>query len=284
MIVVTGATGQLGMLVVEGLLEKVAAEEIVAAVRSPAKVRALAGRGVRVREADYSRPETLTAAFAGATKILLISGNELGQRGPQHRAVIEAAKTASVALLAYTSILHADTSTLALTAEHRTTEERLRGSGVPFVMLRNGWYAENLTAGIGPALEQGAFIGASKAGRLAAATRAEYAAAAVAVLTTGGHENKTYELAADVPFTRQELAAEVSRQSGKTVGYHDLPEAEYERVLGSFLPPELARVIADSEAKAASGELDDESHTLSGLLGRKTAALAEVVAEALRGV
>ena len=269
MIAITGATGELGTLVVEGLLEKIPASQIIAAARTPGKAKDFADRGVRVREADYSRPETLNKAFAGATKVLLISGNELGQRVPQHEAVIDAAKAAGVELLAYTSLLRADTSTLALAAEHLATETYLRASGVPFVLLRNGWYMENLTAGVGPALEQGAFIGASRDGRFAAASRAEYAAAAVVSLTGEGHAQQVYELAGDVAFTRGELAAEVTRQMGKTVGYHDLPEAEYEKILSGFLPPALAHVLADAEAKSAEGELDDNSHTLSRLIGRK---------------
>ena len=198
--------------------------------------------------------------------------------------MIDAAKSAGVGLLAYTSLLHADTSTLDLAAEHLETEKYLQASGVPFVLLRNGWYAENITAGVAPAIGQGAFIGSSKEGKIAAASRAEYADAAVASLTGQGHENKVYELASDVAFTREELAAEVSKQTGKTIGYHDLPEAEYENILASFLPPSLAHIIADAEAKAANGELDDNSHALSQLIGHKTATLAEVVAETLKAL
>jgi len=282
MIVVTGATGKLGSLVVEGLLQKVPANQIIAAVRTPDKASGLGARGVQIREADYSRPETLNAAFAGATKVLLISGNELGQRVAQHKAVVDAAKAAGVRLLAYTSLLRADTSKLLLAAEHLATEKYLRASGIAFTLLRNGWYAENLTAGIAAAVQQGAFIGASKDGRIAAATRAEYANAAVAALTGEGHENQVYELAADTAFTRAELAAEVSKQIGKSIAYHNLPEAEYEKVLASFLPPELARIIADAEAQAAEGALDDDSHTLSRLVGRATMPLADVVANALQ--
>lgn len=282
MIAITGATGQLGTLVVEGLLQKVPANQIVAAVRTPSKAHALAAKGVQVREADYSRPETLTSAFAGVTKVLLISGNEIGQRIPQHQAVITAAKAAGVDLLAYTSLLHADKYHLLLAQEHLATESFLEASGLTFALLRNGWYFENMTAGIAPALQQGAFIGASKDGRFAAASRADYAAAAVAVLTGEGHDNQTYELAGDTAFTRAELAQEVSRQTGKTVGYHDLPEAEYEKILASFLPPDLAKILADAEAKAANGALDDHSHTLSRLIGRATTPLAESVAAALK--
>ena len=280
MIVITGANGHLGTLVIEGLLQQMPAETLIAAVRTPSKLQALAERGVQVREADYSRPETLRKAFEGATKILLISGNQLGQRVSQHQAVIDAARLAGAELLAYTSILHADTSTLELAKEHLATEDYLRASGIPFVMLRNGWYAENLTSPIGPALQQGSFVGASKQGRFAAVTRAEYAAAAVAVLTGEGHENQTYELAGDVPFTREDLAAEVSRQFGKAVSYHDLGQAEYETILSGFLPATLSRAVADAEAKAADGELDDSSHALSRLIRRATKTLTELVADA----
>jgi NAD(P)H dehydrogenase (quinone) len=263
MIAITGATGALGQLVVEGLLQTVPANQIIAAVRTPEKANALAAKGVQVREADYSRPETLGPAFAGATKVLLISGNELGKRETQHKTVIDAAKAAGVKFLAYTSVLHADTSNLLLAADHVVTEQYLKASAIAFAMLRNGWYFENQTAGIAPALQQGAFIGASKDGRYAAAARADYAAAAVAVLTGKGHENQVYELGGDTPYSRSELAAEVSRQTGKNIAYRDLPEVEYEKILTSFLPSEFARIIADAEAKAAFGALDDQSHTLS---------------------
>ncbi|CAN5710619.1 SDR family oxidoreductase [soil metagenome] len=281
MIVVTGATGQLGRLVVEGLLQKVPANQIIAAVRTPAKASDLEAKGILVREADYSRPESLVSAFTGATKLLLISSSEIGQRVAQHKAVIDAAKSAGVQFLAYTSLLHADTSKLQLAAEHLATEQYLQASGIPYAALRNGWYFENQTAGIAPAIQQGAFIGSSKDGYFAAATRADYAAAAVAVLTGEGHTNKVYELAGDIPYTRAELAAEVSKQVGKTIAYHDLPEAEYEKILASFLPPELARILADSETKAADGALNDTSHTLSRLIGRPTTPLADAVAAAL---
>ena len=281
MIVITGATGELGQLVVANLIESVEANQIIALVRTPAKASALAAKGVHVREADYSRPETLGPALAGATKVLLISSNELGQRETQHNAVIDTAKAAGVKLLAYTSILHADTSKLLLAAEHVSTEGYLKASGTPFVMLRNGWYMENQTAAIAPALKQGALVGSAKEGRFAAATRADYAAAAVAVLTGEGHEDQIYELAGDVSYTLTELAAEVSRQTGKTIGYQDLPEAEYAGILASFLPSELARALADADARAATGDLDDESHTLSRLIGRQTTTLADAVAAAL---
>jgi NAD(P)H dehydrogenase (quinone) len=284
MIVITGANGQLGRLIVEQLLQRLPPNQIVAAVRTPAKAADFAAKGIEVRTADYSRPETLIPAFADATKVLLISGNELGNRIRQHSAVIDAAKAAGVRLFAYTSILHADTSLLELAAEHLTTEQYLMASGIPYTILRNGWYIENQTAGIPAALQQGALIGASKDGRFASATRADYAAAAVAVLTGEGHENQIYELAGDEPYTRADLAAEVSKQTGKAIVYHDLPNAEYEKILATFVPPEFAHILADAEAKAADGALDDHSHTLERLIGRRTTSLSEAVATALRGL
>jgi NAD(P)H dehydrogenase (quinone) len=282
MIAVTGATGQLGTLVIEFLLKNVPASQIVAAVRTPAKAAALAAKGIQVREADYNRPETLATAFAGVDKILLISSNEVGRRIAQHTAVIDAAKATGVKLLAYTSLLHADTSPLALAEEHLATERYLQASGLSYSLLRNGWYLENQTAAIAPALQQGAFIGASADGRFAAAARADFAEAAAVVLTTDAHANSIYELGGDVPYTRAELAAEVSRQTGKTIGYHNLPATEYEKILATFLPAEAAHIIADAEAHAATGALDDASHTLSKLIGHPTTTLADAVTTALK--
>ncbi|WP_446742620.1 SDR family oxidoreductase [Silvibacterium acidisoli] len=283
MIVVTGATGLLGRLVVENLLRK-GSKEIVAAVRTPEKAKDLAGRGVEVRKADYNDPASLKSAFAGASKLLLISSSELGDRVAQHKAVIDAAKAAGVRFVAYTSILHADTSPLDLAKEHLATEEYLRASGLAFSMLRNGWYYENQTAAIAPSLEHGVFIGASGEGRFAAATRADYAEAAAVVLSGEGHENTVYELGGDEPYKRAELAAEAGRQVGKAIGYHDLPEAEYEKILAGLLPPAVAHMIADAEDKARGGALDDDSHTLSRLIGRPTASLRDAVGEALKAL
>jgi NAD(P)H dehydrogenase (quinone) len=231
MILVTGATGQLGRHVIQQLIQKVPATQIVAAVRDPGKAADLAKLGVHVRLADYDRPDTLASALAGVNKVFLISASELGRRLARHRAVIDAAKKAGVRLLVYTSILRAASSTLALAAEHKATEEAIRASGLPFVFLRNGWYIENYTESLGPVLAHGAVLGSSGDGRVAAATRADFAAAAVAVLTGTGQENRIYELGGDVPFSMADLAAEVSRRAGKPVVYQDLPPADYRNVL-----------------------------------------------------
>lgn len=282
MIVVTGATGKLGTHVIHALLKKVPASQIVAAVRSIDKASNLAALGVVLREADYGRPETLTAAFAGAEKVLLISSNQLGTRIAQHQAVIDAARAANVKLLAYTSLLRADTSRLSLASEHLATENYLRASGLPFVLLRNGWYLENHTENLAPALQHGAIIGAARDGKFAAAAREDYAQAAAAVLTSPGHENKIYELAGDTSYSLSELAAEVSRIAAKPVVYKDLGQPGYEAALTGFgLPAPIAAMLADSDAQAASGELDSNSRDLHHLIGHPTTPLADAIQAAL---
>jgi NAD(P)H dehydrogenase (quinone) len=283
-IVVTGATGQLGRLVVESLLDRgVPAAEIVAAGRSTDKIADLADRGVRVRRIDFTDPATLAEAFAGADRVLLVSSSEVGRRAEQHRNAIDAAREAGVTLLAYTSIAQAETTTMLLAAEHQATEAYLRESGVPFTLLRNGWYLENYTAQLPVALEHGAILGSAGEGRVSAATRADYAAAAAAVLTGEGHEGKAYELGGDHSFTLPELAAEITRQTGTEVAYRDLPVEEYTQVLvGAGLPEQAAAVFADSDRGIARGELLVESGDLSRLAGRPTTSLTDGLAAALR--
>ncbi len=282
MIIVTAASGQLGRLVIAELLQRVPAERIVAAVRDPAKVADLADQGVLVRHADYTDPASLDKAFEGATKVLLISSNDLGNREAQHRNVIDAAARAKVSLLAYTSVLHADRSTLGLAAEHRATEDAVRASGLRYALLRNGWYVENYTVSLGGAVAHGALAGGAGEGRIAAAARADYAAAAAVVLDSEGAVEQIYELAGDTAFTLAELAAEVSRQTGKAIPFHNLPQKEYGELLVNVgLPAPLAELIADSDAQAAQGALFDDSRTLSKLIGRPTIALADAVKAAL---
>lgn len=284
MIAITGATGQLGRLVLQNLLKTVPASQIVAAVRSPEKAADLAALGVQVRQADYAQPATLEAAFQGVDKLLLISSSEVGQRAPQHAAVIAAAQKAGVKLIAYTSILRADTSPLGLAAEHKETEAMLRASGIPFVLLRNGWYTENYTASVPAALQYGAVMGSAKDGRIASAARADYAAAAAAVLTKDGQAGQVYELAGDTAYTLSELAAEIAKQSGKPVVYNDLPEAAYAAALVQVgLPEGFAALLADSDVGASKGGLFDDGHQLSQLIGRPTTPLADVVKAALAG-
>lgn len=282
MIVVTGASGQLGRMVIEELLHKLPAGQIVAVVRSPDRVQDLADRGVQVRQGDYDQPETLKAALKGADKLLLISSNQVGRRFEQHKAVIEAAKRAGVKLLAYTSILHADTSPMGLAGEHKQTEALLKASGIPLVLLRNGWYTENYTASIPAALQHGVFLGSAGDGRIASAARADYAAAAAAALLRDDQAGKVYELAGDEAYTLSGLAEEVSRQSGQTVTYRNLSEGDFKAALiGAGLPEWVAGMLAESDIGASKGGLFDDQRQLSRLIGRPTTPLASLVKAAI---
>lgn len=282
MIVITGATGQLGRLVIEALLKKVPAHDIIAAVRSVEKAADLTAQGVQVRYADYNQPASWDAALAGADKVLLISSSEIGQRAAQHSTVIAAAARAGVSLLAYTSVLHADTSLLGLAAEHRDTEAQLRASGVPFTLLRNGWYSENYAAGIPAALTYGGVYGSAGDGKISSAARADYAEAAATVLTSDQQAGRVYELAGDSAYTLHEFAAEITRQTGKEINYVNLPQADYQTLLVKVgLPEPLATLLADSDVSAARGALFDDSHQLSALIGRATTPIAVTVAAAL---
>lgn len=281
MIAITGATGQLGQLghlVLQNLLKTTAASQIVAIVRNPAKAEALSQQGIVVRQADYTDEAALTAALQGVDKLLLISSSEVGQRTPQHRNVIHAAKAAGVKFIAYTSLLHADKSPLGLHVEHVETEKMLAESGIPYALLRNGWYTENYLASAPPALEHGVFIGAAGDGKIASATRADYAEAAARVIAQEGHAGKVYELAGDEAWTLSELAAALSKQSGKNVVYQNLSEADFAAALKSVgLPAGLADMLADSDIGASKGGLFDDSRTLSALIGRPTTPLAESI-------
>lgn len=278
MIAITGATGQLGQHVIESLLKTVPASQIVAIVRNPAKATALSQQGITVRQADYSDEAAFTTALQGIDKLLLISSSEVGQRAPQHRNVINATKAAHVKFIAYTSLLHADTSPLGLADEHVATEQMLAESGIAYVLLRNGWYTENYLASAPAALEHGVFIGAAGEGKIASATRADYAAAAARVISEDGHAGKTYELAGDAGWTLSQLAAELAKQSGKKVVYQNLSEADFAAALkGVGLPAGLADMLADSDTGASKGGLFDDSHTLSKLIGRPTTSLADSV-------
>jgi NAD(P)H dehydrogenase (quinone) len=284
MYAITGATGKLGRLVVANLVKKVPAGQILAAARNPAKASDLAAEGFVVRKADYSEPATLGPALSGVDKLLLISSSEVGQRVTQHKAVIDAAKAAGVKLIAYTSALHADTSPLALAEEHRQTEALLKRSGVPYVLLRNGWYTENYTASIPTILQHGTLLGCSGEGRIASATRADYAEATVAVLTASQDQGgRTYELAGDEAYTRAQFAAELSRQSGKAITYRNLTESEYKAaLLAAGLPEPIAAMVAQSDAATAQGALFDNSHQISKLIGQPTTPLKSAIAAALK--
>lgn len=280
MIAITGATGHLGQLTVTELLKTVPASHLVAIVRNPAKAEALAQQGVTVRQAEYGDKAALTAALEGIDKLLLISSSEVGQRAIQHRNVIDAAKAAGVKFIAYTSLLHADRSPLGLHVEHVETEQYLAASGIPYALLRNGWYSENYLASAPAALAHGVFIGSAGEGKIASATRADYAAAAAKVISSEGHAGKVYELAGDEAWTLSELAAALSKQSGKPVVYQNLSEADFAQALkGAGLPEAFANLLADSDVGAAKGGLFDDSRTLSTLIGRPTTPIHDSIRE-----
>lgn len=284
MYAVTGASGQLGRLVLQALIERVDPASIVALARDPARLADLAERGVTVRRFDYDAPETLAPALDGVERLLLISANEVGRRVPQHQAVIDAAKAAGVGFIAYTSILRADSSPMGLAAEHRATEAALAASGVPHALLRNGWYTENYVPGAQAALAHGVLLGSAGEGRISTAARADYAEAAAVVLAGGDTGNQLYELAGDDAFTMADFAAALSEIVGKPIPYRDLPEAEYRAVLeGAGLPAPIAGALADSDVKTAEGALFDDGHALSRLIGRATTPWRETLAAALQG-
>ncbi len=283
MIGVTGANGHLGRLVVESLLKKVSASQIVAIVRNPEKASDLAAKGVTIRQADYSKPETLGPALAGVDNLLLISGNEVGKRVAQHTAVATAAKHANVKLLGYTSLLHADRSPLLLGEEHRGSEAAVRASGVPFVLLRNSWYNENYLNSIKQAVNLGVQYGASGDGKISAASRGDYADACAAVLTAKDDQSgRTYELAGDEGFTLAEFAAQIAKQAGKPVRYENLPEADYKTVLvKAGLPEPAAGFYANTDTGIAKGALYDNGRQLSELIGRPTTPIAATIKSTL---
>lgn len=281
MIAVTGANGQLGRLVLAALKEK-GATNIRALVRSTEKAKDLASSEVTLAEADYNRPETLVPALEGVDRLLLISGSEIGQRATQHKAVIEAAKKAGVKQIAYTSILSADTSKMALAAEHKATEEALAASGIPHVLLRNGWYIENYDSSVAAGLQFGAIAGASGVGKISAASRKDYAEAAAVVLLSDDLTTRTHELGASDAFTLSDLAAAVSKASGKTIPYTNLSKADYVAMLvGAGLPEGFAEILGDSDINASEGSLFTPSTDLEKLIGHKALSLEAYVQKAV---
>ncbi|WP_369377123.1 SDR family oxidoreductase [Streptomyces sp. cg36] len=282
-IVVTGATGALGRLVIEELLAaQVPADSIAAVVRNEEKAAELAARGVELRIADYSAPETLAGAFRAGDRVLMISGSEVGQRVAQHTAVIDAAKAAGVAQLAYTGILGGPDADFALADEHKVTERLILESGLPYTFLRNGWYTENYTANLAPVLAHSAVVSNAGDGRVASAARADYAAAAAVVVTGEGHLGKTYELSGDVAWTFAEYAAEVAGATGKEIAYRPVtPEAHLEILTGAGVPAPFAEILVDVDLAIGRGRLAGTSGDLARLIGRPTTPIAATIAAAV---
>ncbi|MCL6243028.1 MULTISPECIES: SDR family oxidoreductase [Acinetobacter] len=282
-IAITGATGQLGQLVLQFLLKETAAENIIALVRSTEKAASLQAQGIELRHFDYDQPDTLVPALQGVDKLLLISANEIGRRTPQHKAVIDAAVEAKVPYLAYTSLLRADTSPLGLSQEHRETESLIQASGLTYTFLRNNWYVENYLAAAGHVVETGTLFGAAKDGKINAATRANYAEAAAKVLTSSGHENKTYELASSDSFTLAQLAETLQQVSGQNVHYQNLTAEDYTQgLLQAGLPAGLVDVIVDADINSIGGAMQSDRKDLEQLLGHPTTSLRSAVEAALK--
>lgn len=275
---VTGATGHLGRLVIQGLVGRgIAPSDIVAVVRNPAKADDLAALGVEIRTGDYGKPETLTGVFDGVRRVLFISGSEPGNRVAEHAAVINAVKAAGVDRVVYTSILRADTSESPLAGEHKATEKLLADSGVAFSLLRNGWYTENYTSQIDQYLQSGEILGSAGQGRISAATRADYAAATVTALTADADGNQVYELGGDA-FTLGELASTITEVTGRTVVYRNVPPAELAQTLQGYgLDEATAGFVSAIDVSIAQGALQNDSTDLVELLGRPATPLAEAV-------
>jgi NAD(P)H dehydrogenase (quinone) len=276
-IVVTGATGHLGRLAIESLLAKgVAPSDIVAGGRSTDKLADFAERGVKVVPLDYTKPETLDAAFAGASQVLLISASDPGHRLEQHLAVIAAAKKADVQHLVYTSILHADTTAHVLAPDHKATEEAIAESGIAATILRNGWYTENYTQSVRDAAGSGEIVASVGGGRVASASRTDYAEAAAAVLTTPAVQGTTYELSGDTAWTHDDLAVAASEATGATIVYRNLSTPDFTARLESFgLDAGTAGFVAAMDENTADGLLDSTTGDLSTLIGHPTTPLVD---------
>nr|WP_174505444.1 SDR family oxidoreductase [Acinetobacter sp. Marseille-Q1620] len=279
-IAITGATGQLGHFVIDALLKETKAENIIALVRNIEKAVELKDKGIELRLFDYDQPETLVPALQEVDKLLLISANEVGRRTPQHAAVIDAAKAANVPYIAYTSLLNADTNPLGLAQEHRETESLIKTSGLKYTFLRNNWYSENYLANVQHVAEQGTLYGSAKDGKISSASRQDYAEAAAKVLTSQGHDNKTYELAGSTSFTLSDLAGYIAKASGKTVKYQNISPEDYTSALKKAgLPDGLIEVIVDADVQTVKGAMYSDSKDLENLLGRKTTLIQDQITD-----
>ena len=281
-IAITDATGQLGNLVIEQLLQLTAAQNIVALVRNIDKAEHFKAQGIELREFDYDRPETLVPALSGVDKLLLISANEIGRRTLQHKAVIDAAKVAGVPYIAYTSLLRADTSPFGLAQEHRETEKLIQDSGITYTFLRNNWYSENHLAGIAHTIQIGMLFGTAQDGRISSASRIDYAETAAKVLTSTGHENKTYKLAGSESFTQADLAQFISQATHKPVIYQNLSADDLRQdLIQANLPSHLIDVIVDADVQTAKGAMYSKSKDLEQLIGHKTTSIQDSIKAAL---
>jgi NAD(P)H dehydrogenase (quinone) len=274
---VTGTSGRLGRHVVKALLARGARPaSIVATARNVAAIAELTSFGVRTAELDYNRPDTIESALHDVDAVLLVSSSEMGNRVAQHRNVIEAAVKAGVSKLVYTSAPRATTSPLVVNPEHKGTEETIAELGVPAVILRNGWYTENYAQHLAYAAQTGILVASAGAGRVASASRIDYAEAAAVVLLEDGHVGSVYELAGDVAWDFQELAAAMSEVLGRPVQYTPLTTEEHLAALqAAGLDPALAGFLTAVDANIRDGLLAVTDGTLSRLIGRPTTPLVD---------
>jgi NAD(P)H dehydrogenase (quinone) len=282
LLAVTGATGQLGRLVIESLIERgTPAGDIVAIGRSVDKIADLEERGVQVRAADYGKPQQLAAALEGVDRLLLVSGSAVGQRVAQHRNVVNAAQAAGVQFIAYTSAPKADSTDLALAPEHKATEDLIRASGIPFAMLRNNWYTENYFQVLEQAQYTGLVIASLGDGEIASASRQDYAEGAAVVLAGEGHDGKIYELAGDTAWGYDDLTATLTELLGREVKYRRVSSKEHRKILTKAgVPMAQAAFVVTLDANTKNGALADASGELSALIGRPTTPLRDTLAQA----
>lgn len=273
-IAITGATGQLGRLAIAAL--KARGAQPIALARDPSR----ADLGVETRAFDYTKPDP--AALKGVETLVLISSSDFNDRAGQHRNAIAAAKAAGVRRLVYTSILKGEANPMILAQDHIATEAAIRDAGLPATILRNGWYTENYTGALGAAVQHGAILGAAGEGRVNSAARKDYAEAIAVTALDAAHAGRTYELAGDTGHTGADFAEAVAKAAGKPVAYVPMPQQDYAKALVGFgLPEGFAQVLADCDARAGEGALQDDSRTLSRLIGRPTTPIAETIAAAL---
>ena len=281
-IAVTGATGQLGKLVINGLLEKGDCVEIIAVVRDSKKALLLAERGAEIRVAAYGDPAALQSAFAGVDKVLLISSSEVGKRIEQHKNVIDAAKAAGVRYIVYTSAPRAATTALILAPEHKATEENIQRSGLRYTILRNNWYTENYKKQLESAKSTGVIVAAAGKGHVASATRADFAAGAVAVLLGSGHDGRIYELGGDHAWDYNELAATIGEIIGKAVSYKPVTADALRGILKETGVSEgAAGFVVTLDTNIADGALAEVTGDLSKLIGRPTTSLRQGLIDAI---
>lgn len=275
-LLVTAATGHLGRLVIDALLERgVPASEIAAGVRTPAKADDLAARGVAVVELDYSRPETLAPALEGVTRLLLISGTD-ADRVAGHRAVIGAAAAAGVERLVYTSSPRNDEVEYALGADHRATEQAIAASGMDATILRNNWYTENYLDAVARAADTGEIVAAVGDARVASASRADYAEAAAVALTSEQSIGHTLELGGDVAWDYDELARAAGDVLGRPVTYTRVSVEQLTAGLeAAGLDAGTAAFVAGIDDAIARGALSQTDGTLARVIGRPTTPLVE---------